>query len=481
MPAQPTERPTRRHGHEPSADESTAQILQFPSGRADEEDLDPATALARIVQALRKEQSLALGREISVLSAAVAHEAATEALSGDLPEGVRPRHSERCRSKRTGGECDCDPAWEASVWSTFDKKKIRKTLPTKQAAIKWRRKHLGLAENGQLRAPARITLAETAYTWLAMAQAGEILNRSGKRYKPSALRTLEGDFRLRLIPELGTHFMSDIERPDLQGRITVWQAKHSASKVHACVNAARVLWRDFDLVTGTHNALLIDPTKGLRLPAIPQTRDRIATADEAHRLIAALEEQDQALWATAMYSGMRLGELRALRAEKIDLALKRIKIHAGWDQYEGEIDPKTEKGKRTTVVIGILEDLLTKHLERTGRTGRDLVFGKTASQPFCPGTIHNRARRAWETARKLEDKANVIPEGERIRPIGLHDSRHTAVSHMLDAGITIDKVSKFMGHASITVTIDRYGHLLPGGEAEAAEILNEYHARRRRG
>jgi hypothetical protein len=50
---------------------------------------------------------------------------------------------------------------------------------------------------------------------------------------------------------------------------------------------------------------------------------------------------------------------------------------------------------------------------------------------------------------------------------------------MLDAGITIDKVSKFMGHASITVTIDRYGHLLPGGEAEAAEILNEYHARRR--
>ena len=51
---------------------------------------------------------------------------------------------------------------------------------------------------------------------------------------------------------------------------------------------------------------------------------------------------------------------------------------------------------------------------------------------------------------------------------------------MLDAGITIDKVSKFMGHASITVTIDRYGHLLPGGEAEAAALLDEYHARRRR-
>jgi integrase len=313
-----------------------------------------------------------------------------------------------------------------------------------------------------------------------MAEAGEILNRSGKRYKPSALRTIEGDFRLRLIPELGTHFMSDIERPDLQGRVTVWQAALSASKVHACVNAARVLWRDFDLITGTDNLLLVDPTKGLRLPAVPGGRDRIATADEAHRLIAALDEEDQALWGCAMYAGVRLGELRALRAEKIDLALKRIKVHAGWDQYEGEIDPKTEKGKRTTVVIKLLEDLLVKHLERTGTSGSDLVFGKTADQPFCPGTIHNKAKRAWKEARQREDEEDIIPEGERIRPIGLHDSRHTAVSHMLDAGITIDKVSKFMGHASITVTIDRYGHLLPGGEAEAAALLDEYHARRRR-
>ena len=478
MPAQITERPKQRDAVAETTEKqaASAQILQFPSGQI--EDPDPATALARVIHSLSKQQSLALSHEVGVLVSAIAQE--VPAAAEDNPEGMRPRHSERCATKRTGGACDCDPPWEAWVWSTFDKKKIRKTLPTRQAATKWRRKHLGLAESGQLRAPARITLAETATTWLEMAGNEEILNRSGKRYKPSALRTLEADFRLRLIPDLGTHFMSDIERPDLQGRITVWQSKLSPSKVHACVNAARVLWRDFDLVTGTHNVLLTDPTKGLRLPAIPLTRDRIATADEAHRLIAALEEEDRALWGCAMYAGLRLGELRALRAEKIDLALKRVSIHAGWDQYEGEIDPKTEKGKRTAVVIELLEHLLVGHLARTGRSGRDLVFGRTASDPFCPGTIHKRARRTWKAARQREDEAGVIPEGERIRPIGLHDSRHTAVSHMLDAGITIDKVSKFMGHASITVTIDRYGHLLPGGEAEAAEILNEYHARRRR-
>ena len=195
--------------------------------------------------------------------------------------------------------------------------------------------------------------------------------------------------------------MSDIERADLQGRVSVWQRTLSAGKVHSCVNAARVLWRDFDLITGTDNLLLSDPTKGLRLPAVPVGgRDRIATADEAHRLIAALNVEERALWATALYAGMRHGELRALRAEKIELLLKRIKVHAGWDQYEGEIDTKTEKGRRTTVVIQQLDTLLTEHLQRTGRSGNDLVFGKDAwhavqrqhrSQPSAQG-VEERPR-----------------------------------------------------------------------------------------
>ena len=145
----------------------------------------------------------------------------------------------------------------------------------------------------------------------------------------------------------------------------------------------------------------------------------------------------------------------------------------------GEIDTKTEKGRRTTVVIQQLEMLLVEHLERTGRTGEDLVFGKDADTPYNANTVHNRAREAWKVARAHEDEEGTIPEHERIRPIGLHECRHTAVSHMLDAGITIHKVSKFIGHASITVTIVCYGHLLPGGEAEAAAVLDEYHARRR--
>ena len=311
MPAQITERPKRRRDDESSAGDSmSAQILQFPSGEA--EDPDPATALERIISSLTSKQTHLLALEIEVLTAAVYAE--THTPEPTLPEGIRPRHSRRCRLKLTGGACDCKPSYEASAYSTIEKGKVRKTFRIKQDAISWRRRQLGLVDTGQLRTPIRITLAETGYTWIAMAEAGEILNRSGKKYKPSSLRTIEQDLRLRLIPALGPHCMSDIYRADLQRLVGVWLGqKLSASKVHGTVTAAQVLWRDFDLVTGTDNLLITDPTHGLRLPAVRGRRERIATSDEARRLLAALEEEEQSLWATAMYAGLRHGEIRALQ------------------------------------------------------------------------------------------------------------------------------------------------------------------------
>jgi integrase len=174
-----------------------------------------------------------------------------------------------------------------------------------------------------------------------MAREGQIRNRSGRRYKPSSLRTIETDLRLHLVPRLGTRAMVEITRMDLQRLVGRWLAAESSpSKIRSIVNAARVLWRDLDLLTGHNDRLLIDPTRGLRLPASNRRRERIANPDEARRLIEALQPEDRALWATAMYAGLRHGELRALQVRDIDLKRRRINVQRGWDQYEGEIDPK---------------------------------------------------------------------------------------------------------------------------------------------
>ena len=458
-----------------SAPQQTAQVVPFPRERS--QRLDAAVALERVLAALRPNQLAILEREADMLRAALGEE--PDARKGRDPEGIRARHARACAS-RIGRKCDCTPTWEAWAYSRVDRKKLRKTFPTKRQARAWRRAMLVHADRGHLRESSPVTLADAGDRWLAMASKGEITNRSGRRYKPSALRTIEQDLRLRLVPDLGAHRMADITRADLQRRVGAWSsAGLSASKVRGTVNAARVLFRDFDLITGADNPLVTDPTRGLRLPHGDGKRERIATPDEARRLIDALDPADRALWATALDAGLRHGELRSLRCEDLDLEHDRIYVRRGWDQYEGEIEPKTEAGRRTTCVTARLKTVLGEHLERTGRRGSDLIFGSTAMQPFSSSTANDRARRAWERARKREDAEGLIPEADRLRPIGLHECRHSAVSQMLDAGVGIDKVSKFMGHASITITIDRYGHLLPGGEAEAAALLDAYHDRRR--
>jgi len=364
------------------------------------------------------------------------------------------------------------------VYSRKDRGKVRKTFSEHWEAKTWRHQQLELASIERLRTPGRHTLAEAASLWVEMAQEGQIRNRSGHRYKPSSLRTIEGDLRLHLVPSLGARVMVGVTRADLQRLVGSWLAGGlGPSKIRSIVNAARVLWRDLDLLTGHDDPLLIDPTRGLRLPASSGRRERIATPDEVRRLIAALQQGDRALWATAINAGLRHGELRALQVRDIDLKRRRIDVQRGWDQYEGEIDPKSEKGTRPTIITRPLQHVLTKHIQDTGRKGTDLVFGITPSTPFGSSAVTKRARKAWVTARKREDRQNTTPTTERVRPIGLQECRHTAVSQMLDAGITIDKVSKFMGHASITITIDRYGHLLPGGEADAIALLDAYHQR----
>lgn len=104
-----------------------------------------------------------------------------------------------------------------------------------------------------------------------------------------------------------------------------------------------------------------------------------------------------------------------------------------------------------------LRRLLAAHKLRTGRSGDDLVFGRTARSPFVPSTVRRRALAAWAAA--------------GLRPIGLHECRHTAASLLIDAGVNDKALSAIMGHASVTITKDRYGHLMPDGVAEAGRLL----------
>lgn len=77
-----------------------------------------------------------------------------------------------------------------------------------------------------------------------------------------------------------------------------------------------------------------------------------------------------------------------------------------------------------------------------------------------PNTLCGRAKRLWTR--------------KGLTPITLHECRHTYASLMIAAGVNFKALSDFMGHSDIAITLDRYGHLLPGAGDEAAELLDEY-------
>jgi len=68
-------------------------------------------------------------------------------------------------------------------------------------------------------------------------------------------------------------------------------------------------------------------------------------------------------------------------------------------------------------------------------------------------------------------------EAAGLDRITLHECRHTFASLMIAAGVNAKALSEYMGHANISITFDRYGHLMPGNEAEAAVLLDAYLAR----
>jgi integrase len=310
-----------------------------------------------------------------------------------------------------------------------------------------------------MRTPSNVTLAVRGEELIRGMEDGSIYDRSGKPYKPATRRGYERGLRLHLLPRLGSVRLSALERRQMQAVVEAMHAGGlAASTIQNVLNPLQVICR-----RAVHRGeLTVDPTDGLELPAVRVRRDRIATPDHAQGLIAALPESERALWATALYAGLRRGELRALKCSAIDFAKKVIRVERAWDDEEGEIEVKSDAGRRVVPIAGPLRAELMVHRLRTGRGGNALIFGRTDTLPFVPSTIRRRARDAWKAA--------------GLEPLTLHEARHCAASYLIAAGLNAKELSTYIGHADIRVTYNRYGHLMPGGEELAADRLTAFFA-----
>jgi integrase len=393
-----------------------------------------------------------------------------------MAEGIRKRHSKVCNA-RQGKRCNCKAGWEARVYLPGGGKRIEKTFKRESEAKGWRAEALRAVDQGSVQFSPRSgqTLTEALSEFVEGMKAGSVRPRGRTRYKPNTVRSYERAVRVYIAPsELGAIKVAQVRRRDVQEFVDAMYGRGlSGSTVSNTINPIQAFYR-----RAVHREeATSNPSAGVDLAvAQAQRPKRIASREEATALLAVLKPLDQAVWATAFYAGLRRGEVQALRVCDVDFAANLIAVERGWDQEEGVIEPKSRAGRRTVPLLSILREHLDAELKRNGRSGEDLIFGRTTREAFFASTIDHRAKRAWARMNEREQEA-AEKEGRApviVERITMHECRHTFASLLIDSGANAKAIQQFMGHAKIQTTFDVYGHLLPGSHDEVRRRMDAY-------
>ena len=148
----------------------------------------------------------------------------------------------------------------------------------------------------------------------------------------------------------------------------------------------------------------VNPTTGLELPAVRGRRDRIVSPEQAAKLLDALPERDRAMWATALYGGLRRGELQALRWEDVDLAQGVIKVERALgrarrpDRAEVARRPPHGPDRRWSCAT-------TSSSTSSAPDGDGHVFARANGKPFDAVTIGERVEERLAPSRARTDHA----------------------------------------------------------------------------
>jgi integrase len=339
-------------------------------------------------------------------------------------------------------------SWRARYYGP-DGRQRNKSFKRKADAERWlAQQHTNIAHGDWIDpARGRITLGEYAPEW----------RKTRTVAKPKTRHQQESVLKLHIMP---TWHSVQIGSITFEG-LTHWIAKLTANGVgwSSVRQSARVMSAILEYAVRT-GRIPSNPARGLALPR-PHRRDHVflthaqlaalATAAGPHRLVVLV----------LGYTGLRWGEATALRVCDIDLTRRRIDVRRAFSDVGGELILGTPKSHhhRTVPLPRFLSAELAGFIE--GREPDDLVF-TTASGTSL--RLSNWRLRTFGPARKL---AGI---SDRFR---IHDLRHTAAALMVQAGYPPKMLQEILGHASITTTLDLYGHLYPGDMDKYADRLDD--------
>jgi len=321
---------------------------------------------------------------------------------------------------------------------------------------------LSSLDKGVYTPPGRLTVAEHLNQWLKDYVRPNLSPRTTEGYEHICHHHFVpylGNMRLNeLKPEHLQHYYSE----KLSNGLSAQTVRHH----HTCLHKA--------LQTALEWGLLArNPADAVRPPRAQGTEMKTWDEDEITTFLEAARQTPYfALYHTALFTGMRRSELLALRWCDLDLLLCKIYVTRSLHVLiGGQVtirQPKTAKGKRMIDLSPLATSVLREYREKQqlDRTmlgvplkDDDLVFSDHEGKPLLPNTVtHNWIKLVRHTG---------------LKPIRLHDARHSHASLMLKQGTHPKIVQERLGHSSISITLDTYSHVAPGLQEAATARFDQ--------
>lgn len=297
----------------------------------------------------------------------------------------------------------------------------------------------------------KVTFADWSVQWEAEAVHLKAKTRAG----------YQSILNKHLLPRWGTTRLASIDRP----AVKAWVAQLVADGIGAgtvknianCMKAVMA-----SAVEG--GRIKVNPVVGVRLPRPEHNEMVFLTAGQVLELADAVGSEHRTLVTFAAFSGLRAGECAALRWERVDLLRGSVDVVESYAEVHGKLvlGPTKTYQRRTVRLPRFLADLLGEHQVRTGPTG--LVFRDSQGGPMRHSNFY---RRVFRPAVEQAAGEGMVPAGVRF-----HDLRHSCVALLIAQGAHPLAIKERLGHSSITVTMDQYGHLMPSLDDVLAEGLD---------
>ncbi|MBZ0237012.1 MAG: site-specific integrase [Deltaproteobacteria bacterium] len=284
------------------------------------------------------------------------------------------------------------------------------------------------------------TVEDFAPTWLAKSQADD---------KPSSYEHKIHTFNGHILPRFGKLRLNEITF-DL---VEDWRLSMLNEKQLKPATAARLLSEFRAMLNYARRKGHIVALPEWPKQSAPLPRPEFLTFEETDRLIAAAEPMDpwKAMVIVAARTGLRHGELTALRWEDVDLDGGKLSVV--WNYVNGKMStPKSGKGREVPLSNDALRALRA-------------IRHKRAPLVFC--TPKGKPLEHWVTDNALR----LICRHAKLMPIGWHKLRHTFASHLAIRGVSLMAIRELLGHANIKMTL-RYAHLAPEVRRDAVMLLD---------